>query len=93
MKLEIMLACIRKILLRLWRKLKSYLDFLQIQSSLSTQMQKMDLLVKEEVPWPHLSRLHVPYGLRFYDTLIYSIHQRRSAWPLTIFCPIFLLII
>ena len=89
-----MSACIRKILLRPWRKLKSYLVFLQIQYSLSTPMQKMDLLVKEEVPWPHLSRLHAPYGLRFYDMLIYSIHQRRFAWPLIIFRPsIFLVII
>jgi hypothetical protein len=79
MKPEIMLVYMQKILLRLWRRLKGYLTFLQIRSSPSMQMQKMDLLVKEEVPWPHLSHLHVPCGLRFYDTLIYSIHRRRST--------------
>jgi hypothetical protein len=79
MKLEIMSVYIPKILLRLWRKLKSFSTFLQIHSSLSMQTQKMDLLVKEEVPWPHLSHLHVPCGLHFYVMLIYSIHQRRFA--------------
>jgi hypothetical protein len=79
MKPETMLVYMQKILLRLWRRLKAYLTFLQIQSSPSMQMQKMGLLVKEEVPWPHLSHLHVLCGLRFYDMLIYSIHRRRST--------------
>jgi hypothetical protein len=71
MKLETMLVYIQKILLKQWRRLKGYLAFLQILSSLSMQMQKMVLRVKEEVPWLHLSHLHVPCGVHFYDMLIY----------------------
>jgi hypothetical protein len=77
MKLETMSVYIQKILLRQWRRLNGYLAFLQIPSSPSMQMQKMVLLVKEEVPWLRLSHLHVPCRLHFYDMLIYSIHQRR----------------
>jgi hypothetical protein len=77
MKLEIMLGFIQKILLRQWSRLKHYLVFPQIQFSPYMQTPKMDLLVKG-VPWLHRSHLLVPYGLHYYDMLIYSIHRRRS---------------
>ena len=78
MKLEIMLGFMQKILSRQWSRLKRYLVFPQIQFSPYMQTPKMDLLVKEGVPWLHHSHLLVPYGLPYYDMLIYSVHQRRS---------------
>jgi hypothetical protein len=77
MKPEIMLGFMQKILSRQWSRLKPFLAFPQIQFSPYMQTLKMDLLVKG-VPWLHHSHLLAPYGLHYYDMLIYSVHQRRS---------------